>query len=161
MNIQPAFCDRGKQLAAQALLLRINMKIHFKLCTLHIRFNTMDRFKSLRLNLKSYPAGISKVFAGKIVEEHVWSYLSSIHPSDWCVVGNMKATTKELKWIDDNWSSIPKHGDALPLLGIRTTRAVEGENNGLLWGRVRTQLVLGSVMTYCTRALKVLQKPAV
>ncbi|EEY56957.1 uncharacterized protein PITG_10504 [Phytophthora infestans T30-4] len=188
MNIRPAFCDRGKQLVARALLLRINMKIHLKFCTLHIRFNTMDKYKSLRLNLKSvnddifslqgasttegyeliktkiaskYPAGISKVFAEKIVEEHVWSYLCSIYPTDWCVVGNMKATTKELKWIDDNWSSVPMHGDALPLFGIRTTSAVEGENNGLLWGRVRTQLVLSSVMTYCTRALKNLQKPAV
>ncbi|KAG1693221.1 hypothetical protein DVH05_023686 [Phytophthora capsici] len=185
LNIRPAFCDRGKQLAAQALLLRINMKIHLKFCTLHIRFNTMDKFKSLRLNLKSvnddifslqgasttegyeliknkiasnYPAGISKVVAEKFVEEQVWSYLCSIHPTDWCVVGNMKATTKEIKWIEDNWSSVPKHGDALPLFGIRTTSAVEGENNGLLWGRVRTQLVLRSVMTYCTRALKVLQK---
>ncbi|ETM30595.1 hypothetical protein L914_21729 [Phytophthora nicotianae] len=70
----------------------------------------------------------------------------------------MKATAEETKWIEDNWSSIPKHSDALPLFGIRTTSAVQGENNGLLWGRVRTQLELGSVMAYCTRALKVLQK---
>ncbi|ETI30159.1 hypothetical protein F443_22720 [Phytophthora nicotianae P1569] len=70
----------------------------------------------------------------------------------------MKATAEETKWIEDNWSSVPKHGDTLPIFGIRTTSAVEGENNGLLWGRVRAQLVLGSVMTYCTRALKVLQK---
>ncbi|EEY65083.1 uncharacterized protein PITG_16551 [Phytophthora infestans T30-4] len=72
MSIRPAFCDRGKQLAAQALLLRINMKIHLKFCTLHIRFNTMDKFKSLRLNLKSlikkkiaskHPAGISKQYS--------------------------------------------------------------------------------------------------
>ncbi|ETK70908.1 hypothetical protein F441_06983 [Phytophthora nicotianae CJ01A1] len=70
----------------------------------------------------------------------------------------MKATAEETKWIEDNWSSIPKHSDALPLFGILTTSAVQGENNGLLWGRVRTQLVLGSVMAYCTRALKVLQK---
>ncbi|ETN11026.1 hypothetical protein PPTG_10038 [Phytophthora nicotianae INRA-310] len=145
----------------------------------------MDKFKPLKLNLKSvnddifslqgasttegyelikakiaskYPAGISKVVAEKVVEEHVWSYLCSIHPTDWSVVGNMKATAEETKWIEDNWSSISKHSDALPLFGIRTTSAVQGENNGLLWGRVRTQLVLGSVMAYCTRALKVLQK---
>ncbi|ETP28494.1 hypothetical protein F442_22209 [Phytophthora nicotianae P10297] len=44
-----------------------------------------------------YPAGISKVVAEKVVEEHVWSYLCSIHLTDWCVVGNMKATAEETK----------------------------------------------------------------
>ncbi|ETN03887.1 hypothetical protein PPTG_15206 [Phytophthora nicotianae INRA-310] len=53
----------------------------------------------------------------------------------------MKATTEEIKWTEGNWSSVPKHGDALPLFGIRTTSAVEGENNGLLWGRKRKELV--------------------
>ncbi|GMF58889.1 unnamed protein product [Phytophthora fragariaefolia] len=185
MSFRPAFCGRGNQLAAQALLLRLGLKVHLKFCILYIRFNTMDKFKSLKLNLQSvkddisalqaasttegyehvksaisakYPKDISKVVGEKVVDEYIWSCLCSIHPTDWSVVGNIEATPHEAKWLSENWAGIRTHGDPLPLFGVRTTSAIEGENNGLLWGRVRNQLVLGSIMSYCLRVLTVMQK---
>ncbi|EEY58480.1 uncharacterized protein PITG_01149 [Phytophthora infestans T30-4] len=87
--------------------------LHLKFCTVHIRFNVMDKFKSLKLNLQSVKNDILALQVTFVVY-------------------------------------IPQIG-ALPLFGIRTTSAIEEENNGLLWGRVRNQLVLGSLMAYSGR----------
>jgi hypothetical protein len=70
----------------------------------------------------------------------------------------MTPTTEESAWLSKSWANVPKHGDSLPLFGVRSTSAVEGDNNGLLWKGVRNKQVLGSLMAYCTRALQVLEK---
>ncbi|EGZ30173.1 hypothetical protein PHYSODRAFT_448534, partial [Phytophthora sojae] len=187
LNLQdrPTFCDRGKQLGAQVVLAKVGLKVHLKFCSVHIRFNVMDTFKSLKLNMQSvkndilalqdasttagfdhvassiegrYPTGISKIVADQLVEEQVFRYLRSIHPTDWCVVGYMQPTAEEKKWLADSWDPFSSHGDPLTLFGVRTTSAAEGENNGLLWKGVRNKLVLGSMMTYCARAIEVVQK---
>ncbi|ETM44532.1 hypothetical protein L914_10247, partial [Phytophthora nicotianae] len=114
--------------------------------------------QGLKMIETRYPVGIAKLLNGVPDNDYVWSYLCKIHPTDSSLVGNMQPTLEDLKWRDSVWKNTPTHGEPLPLFGVRTTSAVEGDNNGLLWCRSRNKLVLGSLMAYCSRALSVIQK---
>ncbi|KAF1790835.1 hypothetical protein GQ600_27793 [Phytophthora cactorum] len=176
------FTDRGKQLGAQELLAKWGVMLHLKFCSLQLRFNTMDKFKSLDLcesmvneddfRLQSshptagfdsssaciearYPDPITIVVGDKTVHEFVWSYLRGIHPTSWTTVDNMQFSGYKQK------NGCDLHGmelKPLPLFGARTTSGVEGDKNGLQWGGVRTHRVYNSLRAFCLRAVAVCTK---
>ncbi|GMF10172.1 unnamed protein product [Phytophthora lilii] len=179
------FTDRGKQLGAQELMAQWGLKLHLKFCSLHLRFNVMDKFKSLNLNeswvnsdvfrLQSshstsdfdgsiarmktrYPVPITKSIGGKTVHEFMPQYLHDIHPTSWSIIGNMRMSDDEKAWLKSSWNEVEAYGEALPLFGVRTTSGVEGDNNGLLWGGARTQRVYKSLRAFCLRAISVCAK---
>lgn len=41
------FTDHGKQLSAQTALVQLGLKVHIKFCSANIRFNTVDKFKTI------------------------------------------------------------------------------------------------------------------
>ncbi|KUF88342.1 Actin-1 [Phytophthora nicotianae] len=180
LSDRPTFSDRGKQLLAQVALSSMGLPVHIKFCAVHIRFNTVDKFKKVKVtkanvndpimslqssrtirdferNIKNlrnrFQNGITSIRDEKPVEEHVWSYLKAIHPMSWTVLGNSTLTAQENKWIENNWKDIPAYGEGLSLFGVRSTSGAEGDNNGLLWKRARNNLVLGAVKAYCLRAV--------
>lgn len=102
---------------------------------------------------KAFPTGVVSGSGGQRKEEHVWSYLRSIHPINWAVIGNSTLSADELNWLEQNWTNAPVYGTATPLFGVRSTSGVEGDNNGLLWNRTRNNLVFRSLRAYCLRAL--------
>ncbi|KUF92371.1 hypothetical protein AM588_10008974 [Phytophthora nicotianae] len=180
LHDRPTFTDRGKQLNAQNTLKRLGIKVHIKFCAVHIRFNTVDKFKKqlvtkdnvneLIMNLQSsrtvreyernidfirsrFPIGVLSKHGDKTTEEFVWSYLRRINPISWTVLGNSSLDPGEVKWLDDNWKGAESYGDSLPLYGVRSTSGAEGDNNGLLWTGARNNLLFRALRAYCLRAL--------
>ncbi|POM75283.1 Hypothetical protein PHPALM_7632 [Phytophthora palmivora] len=47
----------------------------------------------------------------------------------------MNPSSDELKWLAASWGNVQVHGQPSLLFGVRSTSAVEGDNNDLLWGR--------------------------
>ncbi|POM59075.1 Hypothetical protein PHPALM_36200 [Phytophthora palmivora] len=156
-----------------------------KVCSVHLRFNTTDKFKSLKLNMqrvnsdifnlqtslfpadydskiikiaKTYPIGVTKIVVDKEIEEYVWSYLRKVNSTDRSVVGNLNPSPEEMKLLVASWGNVQVHGQPSLLFGVRSTSAVEGDNNGLLWGGVINKLILGSVMAFCSCVLNFITK---
>jgi hypothetical protein len=180
LHDRPTFTDRGKQLLAQAVLSRWGLRVIIKFCAVHIRFNTVDKFKKVGVtkekvngeimklqasrSMREYDDNINrlrKFFAtpimttveGKPKQEYVDSYLRSIHRTNWTVVGNSTLSSEESKWLGDNWNATSTYGDGMPLFGVRSTSGAEGDNNGLLWKRARSLSVFRALRAYCLRAV--------
>ncbi|KAE9051706.1 hypothetical protein PR003_g1481 [Phytophthora rubi] len=103
---------------------------------------------------KLFPTPITTAVDGKPKQEYVDSYLRSIHPTNWTVVGNSTLSGEESKWLGGNWNVTSTYGDGMPLFGVRSTSGAEGDNNGLLWKRARSLSVFRALRAYCLRAVR-------
>ncbi|EEY70612.1 uncharacterized protein PITG_06073 [Phytophthora infestans T30-4] len=123
-----------------------------KSSNVHIRFNTVDKFKKvdvkkdnvnqhiMRLqsartvreyerNIETlkemFPVGIPSGSGGKPTEEFVWTYLQEIHPTSWTVLGNSDLSDGETAWLKENWKDTSSYGFGLPLFGHHVTAKLE------------------------------------
>lgn len=115
MNKAVTLSDRGKQRSAQEMLAKLGLAVNLKFCTLHIRFNVMDKFKDCGLDENVVNALIFRLQAAPTIAEYdkviraichqfpkgtrkrgnaaeavelVSDYLAKLHPTSWTQCGN-------------------------------------------------------------------------
>ena len=139
----------------------MGMQVNLKFCSMHIVFNINDRFKlsgddvtllqrlvfqlqrsrtvsEYNPNLASINLAFpDPIHAGTDGEQRVADYLNAIHPVNWTQFGNFELNEAELALVQSRWKDSPHYGQAVPLFGISTTSAIEGDNNGLLCHNIR------------------------
>lgn len=169
------FTDRGKQLNACELLNSIGLPINLKFCSYHISLNVADKFGLIEDDAVRARSLVMKLQATRTFLEYemvmqeirsvfpmspdrdatsVASYLGSIHPTSWTRFGNcIKLNPAETIAIDTHWHNVPVYGKPLPLFRVRTTGAVEGENNALLWDGLRDQIPPHAMISFGERCV--------
>jgi hypothetical protein len=81
-------------------------------------------------------------------------YLLTIHPTQFAIVGNLNISNEELEMLNFIWR-MESYGEPRPLFGIRTTNAVEGENNAMLYNDMRHQAIAQAIVTFISQCSEV------
>lgn len=176
------FTDRGKQLEAQTLLATLGIQVNIKFCSLHIEFNTIDRFKSVDPDITAvgpyiYSLQVSPtlyrfdatlaeireafptpIHAGTDKEEYVSDYLAAMHPVSWARFANLGMPEAEIQLISTRWQAVNAYGRAVPMYGTRTTSANEGENNALNWSSLRSLDVPAAIVAFLERTIDTIHR---
>ncbi|EGZ15565.1 hypothetical protein PHYSODRAFT_449267, partial [Phytophthora sojae] len=98
---------------------------------------------------------LALINAGTKAEQHIADYMRSIHPTRWSIFGNRTLGDNDKAYTERGWGEFPAYGSPKPLLRVRTTSVIEGENNALLWNNLRNSLVPEGFYRFCLRVMSV------
>ncbi|KAG6954601.1 hypothetical protein JG687_00011726 [Phytophthora cactorum] len=92
--------------------------------------STLNEYEDVLSEIgNQFPSPRNVTVAGQVESQTVKQYLRTIYPTSWTRFGNNLLTQGASVAIAETWKNANSYGAACPLLGGRTTSAVEGQNN--------------------------------